>query len=53
MTSRIPVTAPASSGATSIFINSGIVNRQGIELSLVGDVVKSQDFNWTTSIKLC
>ena len=46
----LPVTAPASSGNTSIFINSGQVNRKGIELSLSGDVIKTGDFVWNTSL---
>ncbi len=46
----IPVTAPASSGYTSIFINSGVVNRKGVELSLSGDVIKTPDFTWNTSL---
>lgn len=46
----IPVTAAASSGVTAIFLNSGIVNRKGIELSLSGDVVRGSDFTWTTSL---
>ena len=46
----IPVTLPASAGATAIFINSGIVNRKGIELSLSGDAIKTENFIWTTSL---
>ena len=46
----IPVTAPASSGVTSIFLNSGIVNRKGIELNLNGDIIRSENFTWNSSI---
>jgi len=46
----IPVTAAASSGVTAIFLNSGIVNRKGVELSLSGDVIRGEDFTWTTSL---
>ena len=46
----IPVTLPASSGYTNVFANSGEVKREGVELSLSGDVFKSGDFTWTTSL---
>ncbi len=46
----IPVTLPASSGYVSVFANSGEVNRKGVELSLSGDVFKTSDFTWTTSL---
>lgn len=47
----LPVTVPASSGATSQFLNSGKVNRKGVELSLSGDVLKSATgLNWSTSL---
>ncbi|WP_297984860.1 SusC/RagA family TonB-linked outer membrane protein [uncultured Chryseobacterium sp.] len=46
----LPVTLPSSSGALSIFLNSGDARRKGIELNLSGDVIRnSNGFNWTTS----
>lgn len=46
----LPVTLPSSSGALSIFLNSGDARRKGIELSLSGDVIRNRDgFSWTTS----
>lgn len=46
----LPVTIPASSGVTAYFVNSGQVNREGVELNLTGDVLKSEAFVWTTSL---
>ena len=47
----LPVTLPSSSGALSMFLNSGDARRRGVELSLSGDVVRNANgFNWTTSI---
>lgn len=46
----LPVTLPSSSGALSIFLNSGDARRRGVELSLSGDVLRSSTgLNWTTS----
>lgn len=47
----IPVTMPSSAGALDVLINSASAKRQGLELSLSGDVFKNQSgFSWTTSL---
>lgn len=40
------VTIPSSSGFSQMMVNSGNVVNQGIEVSLVADIIKSKDFNW-------
>ena len=41
------VTIPSSSGFSQMMVNSGNVVNQGIEVSLVADIIKSKDFNWS------
>ncbi len=41
----IPVRVPVTSGYDQIYLNSGSIRNQGIELSLNGNVIKTKDFN--------
>lgn len=41
------VTIPSSSGFSQQMVNSGNVVNQGLEVSLVADIIKSKDFNWS------
>ena len=43
------VTIPSSSGFSQQMVNSGNVVNQGVELSLVADIIKGKDFNWNLS----
>jgi len=44
------VSLPATTGATSAYLNSGEINANGIELILSANPVSTKKFNWTTSI---
>lgn len=46
---RIAIVAPASQGGGFFFINGGEIVNKGIELSLSGDLVKTNDFTWNTT----
>lgn len=45
---NIPVAA--SSGITNTLINSGALRNRGIELTLSGKVIKSNDFSWDVTV---
>jgi hypothetical protein len=44
------VSLPATTGATSAYLNSGEIEANGIELILSATPVSSNKFNWTTSL---
>jgi TonB-linked SusC/RagA family outer membrane protein len=44
------VSAPASSGYSSIFVNAGNIQNSGIEVMLTAKVIKSTDFKWDVGI---
>jgi TonB-linked SusC/RagA family outer membrane protein len=41
---RVPI--PGASGWTQEFVNAGLVNNKGIELTVKGSPVRSSDFSW-------
>lgn len=45
----IPVSLPASTGASNTLINAGNIVNRGIEASLQQNIVKSKKFNWTAT----
>ncbi len=44
------VSLPATTGATSAFLNSGEIEANGVELILSATPVSTSKFNWTTSV---
>ena len=46
----LPLTIPASSGATSVLTNIGTLRNKGIEIALTGIPFKSRDFRWDAGI---
>ncbi|MDH7444531.1 SusC/RagA family TonB-linked outer membrane protein [Aquimarina sp. 2201CG14-23] len=44
------LTLPPASGAANQVINAGLVTNKGIELSLGADIIKTDDFSWSTTI---
>lgn len=46
------VTLPTSSGFSSVLQNVGAVGNKGYEFQLMGKVIKSNNFNWTSTFTL-
>ncbi|MGZ5219951.1 MAG: SusC/RagA family TonB-linked outer membrane protein [Chitinophagaceae bacterium] len=46
----LPLTIPASSGATSVLTNIGTLRNKGIEVSITGTPVRTKNFRWETGI---
>lgn len=46
----LPLTLPASSGATSILANVGSLRNKGIEIALTGAIFTGQGFNWNSTL---
>jgi hypothetical protein len=46
----IPVSTAPSSGGTSLTLNAGEIENKGVELTLRGTPVKTQNFNWDMTI---
>ena len=46
----LPLTIPASSGATSVLTNIGTLRNKGIEIALTGTPYKSREFRWDAGI---
>lgn len=46
----LPVDIPRSSGARTVLTNIGTLRNKGVEISLSGDIVRSQGFSWRTRI---
>ncbi|TRX60756.1 SusC/RagA family TonB-linked outer membrane protein [Fulvivirga sp. M361] len=44
------LTLPPASGAASQVINAGLITNKGVEITLTADVVKTGDFNWTSTL---
>ncbi|WP_299437992.1 SusC/RagA family TonB-linked outer membrane protein [uncultured Aquimarina sp.] len=44
------LTLTPSSGAANQIINAGLVTNKGIELSLGADIIKNENFSWSTNI---
>ena len=48
----LPLTIPASSGATSVLTNVGTLRNKGIEIAISGTPVKGNDFTWDMTLNL-
>jgi TonB-linked SusC/RagA family outer membrane protein len=46
----IPVATSTATGFSSKFVNAGNIENKGIELSLYGTPVKTQDFSWNVNV---
>lgn len=46
----IPVRVPVTSGYDQVYLNSGSIRNKGVEISLTGSPVKTQDWNWDLRI---
>jgi TonB-linked SusC/RagA family outer membrane protein len=46
----VPVTLSTATGYSSQYLNSGTIQNQGIELSVYGTPVKTQNFSWTVNV---
>ncbi|WP_153799897.1 SusC/RagA family TonB-linked outer membrane protein [Foetidibacter luteolus] len=46
----IGLPAPSESGLSSIVLNAGNIQNQGIEISLTGSPVRSKNFQWNTTV---
>jgi len=46
----VPVSIAASSGYSSMLVNAGKINNQGIELMLTATPIKKENYSWNTSI---
>ncbi|NML21685.1 SusC/RagA family TonB-linked outer membrane protein [Pseudoflavitalea sp. G-6-1-2] len=46
----IPVTISRATGYDAVFLNSGIVDNKGIELSMFGTPVKTSNFSWNIAL---
>lgn len=48
----LPLTIPASSGATSVLTNIGTLRNKGIEIAITGTPVRTRNFTWDAGINL-
>ena len=48
----LPLTLPASSGATSVLTNIGILRNTGIEIGINGSPIKTKNFLWELGINI-
>lgn len=48
----LPLTIPASSGATSVLTNIGTLRNKGIEIAITGTPFKTKNFIWDAGINL-
>jgi TonB-linked SusC/RagA family outer membrane protein len=48
----LPLSTPASIGATSVVVNVGDMRNYGVELALYGTPVKMKDFSWDTRLNV-
>ncbi|SHN15942.1 TonB-linked outer membrane protein, SusC/RagA family [Cyclobacterium lianum] len=46
----LPLTLPATSGATSVLANIGTLRNKGIEIALSGTLYRNNDFDWLAGI---
>ncbi|TWI80580.1 TonB-linked SusC/RagA family outer membrane protein [Lacibacter cauensis] len=46
----LPLTIPATSGATSVLTNIGTLRNKGIEIALTGTPVSKKNFKWETGV---
>lgn len=45
----IPLTVSGTSGYSSVYINAGLIENQGLEVTLSASPVKTSDFNWNVA----
>ncbi len=48
----LPLSIPASTGATSILVNVGTMQSRGVEMGLYGSPFRTADFSWDTRLNL-
>ena len=48
----LPLTIPASSGATSVLTNIGTLRNKGIEIGITGSPVRTKNFRWDAGINI-
>lgn len=48
----LPLTIPASSGATSVLTNIGTLRNKGIEIGITGTPVQTKHFNWYAGVNI-
>lgn len=46
----LPLSIPASSGATSVLTNIGTLRNKGLEVGITGVPLKTSNFNWNTAV---
>ncbi|GAO44769.1 putative TonB-dependent receptor [Flavihumibacter petaseus NBRC 106054] len=46
----VPVKVPVTSGFDQIYLNSGSIRNQGVEISLSGTPVQTKDFSWDVRV---
>ncbi|WP_116127740.1 SusC/RagA family TonB-linked outer membrane protein [Lewinella sp. IMCC34183] len=46
----LPVDVPTSSGATTVLTNIGVLRNKGIELGISADLIRSERFNWNSTL---
>ena len=46
----LELSLPPSSGANKQKVNAGLINNKGLELGLSADIIKGEDFSWTTDL---
>lgn len=46
----LPLTIPASSGATSVLTNIGTLRNKGIEISITGTPIRTKNFRWEAGV---
>ncbi|MCM5661372.1 SusC/RagA family TonB-linked outer membrane protein [Galbibacter mesophilus] len=46
----LQLSLPPASGANSQFINAGLITNKGVELVISGDIIKGEDFSWTSTL---
>ncbi|OQP61460.1 SusC/RagA family TonB-linked outer membrane protein [Niastella vici] len=48
----LPLSTPATIGATSVYVNVGDLRNYGVELGLYGTPVKTKDYAWDTRLNI-
>ncbi|MEP7377662.1 MAG: SusC/RagA family TonB-linked outer membrane protein [Chitinophagaceae bacterium] len=48
----LPLTIPASSGATSVLTNIGTLRNKGIEIGLTGTPIRTKNFRWDAGVNI-
>ncbi|HRO85917.1 MAG TPA: SusC/RagA family TonB-linked outer membrane protein [Niabella sp.] len=48
----LPLSIPASTGASSVLVNVGTMQSTGVEIGIYGTPIKGDNFNWDTRLNL-